>query len=367
MKATNASKQPTVSDALFNSEMLVLARMAREMTQGELAAAAHTTQGRISKIEHGLQEPPRDLVEKLSRALAYPAEFFFQRGHIHGLPLRYHRKRRMIPRPTLDRIHAEVMIRTLHIERLLRAAEQQTAREIPEIDVDEYEGAVEHIAGAVREQWQLPQGPVANLVEVLEGAGAIVVPCEFRVTEVDAIGIRLPNLPPLLFVNSAIPTDRLRFTLAHELGHLVMHRLPNPDMEEQANRFAAEFLMPADDIRPQLYHLSLPALATLKKVWRVAMSALLVRAKTLKTITHRQFVLLWQELGRLGYRRREPAELDLEAERPALLAGLFKFYMNTLHYDAKEFCRVLSVVPALFNDWYGWIITGDRRPLQLVG
>ena len=50
---TTASKRPIVSEGLFNPEMLVLARMAKEMTQGDLAVAARTTQGRISKIEHG--------------------------------------------------------------------------------------------------------------------------------------------------------------------------------------------------------------------------------------------------------------------------------------------------------------------------
>jgi len=357
------------SEGLFNPEMLVLARMAKEMTQGELADAARTTQGRISKIEHGLQDPPAGLVERCARALEYPPEFFYQRGQIHGLPLRYHRKRQSIQRKTLDRIHAEVMIRTLHIERLIRsgALEAQTVLQIPEIDVEEYEGSIEDIARAVRAQWQLPRGPIQNLVEVLEGAGAMVVPCEFRVREVDAIGIRFPHLPPLLFVNISIPTDRLRFTLAHELGHLIMHRLPNPHMEEEANRFAAEFLMPAEDIRPQLYQVSLPVLATLKKIWRVAMSALLVRAKTLKTITQRQYVALWQELGRLGYRRREPAELDVEPEKPTLLRGLIQFYVSTLHYDVKEFCKALSVLPDLFQQWYGWLVSDNRPPLQLVG
>lgn len=366
-RMTSTSKRPMTNERPFNPEMMVLARMANEMTQGELAEAAHTTQGRVSKIEHGLQEPPLALVQECARVLDYPAEFFFQRGHIHGLPMRYHRKRQSIPRRTLDRIHAEVMIRTLHIERLLRSVEQQAVQQIPEIDVEEYEGSIEDIACAVRAQWQLPRGPIANLVEVVEAAGAIVVPCEFRVREVDAIGIRLPNVPPLLFVNIALPTDRLRFTLAHELGHLIMHRLPNPNMEDEANRFAAEFLMPAEDIRHQLYHVSLPVLATLKKVWRVAMSALLMRARGLKTITQRQFVALWKELGRLGYRRREPAELDLERESPSLLQGLLTFYVTTLGYSAKEFCKTLSILPEHFKAWYGWLMTGDRPLLQVVG
>jgi hypothetical protein len=76
--------------------------------------------------------------------------------------------------------------------------------------------------------------------------------------------------------------------------------------------------------------------------------------------------MLWQELGRLGYRRREPAELDLERETPTLLAGLFKFYVETLHYTTTEFCKALAVVPRTFERWYGWLVSSDRPPLELV-
>lgn len=115
------------------------------------------------------------------------------------------------------------------------------------------------------------------MVRLLERAG-IIITIRFGVPEVDAIAQVVPELPPMIFVNQDAPMDRLRFTLAHELGHLVMHAFPHPELEEEANRFAAEFLMPVANIRTQFAQVSLPVLAMLKKVWRVSMAALLQNA-----------------------------------------------------------------------------------------
>src|SRR5687767_1011801 len=103
----------------FNPEMLTLARMSRGVTQTELAAAVETTQGRVSKIEHGFFEPDDGLVERFAGFLRYPREFFFQPGYINTLPSWFHRKRKQLPQGTLDRIHAEIAIRIRNIVKLL--------------------------------------------------------------------------------------------------------------------------------------------------------------------------------------------------------------------------------------------------------
>ena len=48
-------------------------------------------------------------------------------------------------------------------------------------------------------------------------------------------------------MNSDMPGDRHRFNLAHELGHALMHRHSTGECESEANRFAAEFLMPKEE------------------------------------------------------------------------------------------------------------------------
>jgi len=341
----------------FNPEMLTLARMSRGVTQTELATSVETTQGRLSKIEHGFFVPDDQLIHRLSMALKYPREFFFQPGYINTLPSWFHRKRKHLSQTTLDRIHAEIAIRILNIVKLLMATEIKAVHPVPQFDLDNFEGNVEDIARAVRAQWTLKRGPIDNLVGTLEKAGVLVIPCDFGATEVDAVGMRLQGLPPMVFMNATAPTDRVRFTVAHELGHLVMHSFPTENMEREADRFAAEFLMPEHEIRPQLIDVSLNILAVLKRVWRVSMAALLKRARDLRAITEKRATALWKQISALGYRKREPAELDLAPEHPRLLRGLLEYHSKNLGMTSEQMLKMFVLHQTDFDRFYSL----DRR------
>ena len=78
---------------------------------------------------------------------------------------------------------------------------------------------------------------------------------------------RIDGMPVLFFVNVDSPADRVRYTLAHELGHMVLHTTDLKDdaaMEDEADEFAGAFLLPAEEIRPQLRRFDLPHLANMK-------------------------------------------------------------------------------------------------------
>ena len=91
--------------------------------------------------------------------------------------------------------------------------------------------------------------------------------------------IQSTPLGEMLIVVPTEHPEEAREVVAHELGHIVMHSLPNEEMEDQANRFAAEFLMPELFIRNQLYRLDLSVLGVLKKVWRVSMAVMMFESK----------------------------------------------------------------------------------------
>ena len=158
----------------FNPEMLTLARMSRGLTQTDLAHAIETTQGRLSKIEHGFFVPPEDLVERLARELKYPRDFFFQPGYMNTLPSWFHRKRKHLSQITLGRIHADIAIRVRNIAKLLMQTDVKAVLKLPQLDIDQFEGNAEQVAQTVREQWALPRGPIQNLVEMLERAGVLL-------------------------------------------------------------------------------------------------------------------------------------------------------------------------------------------------
>lgn len=347
----------------FNPEMVVLARSFRGMTQADLSKLVNTAQSRVSRIEHGLAEPTDELVESFSDALGFPESFFYQPGHIYALPVRHHRRRKQIAKATLDRIHAEITIRTMNTAKLLRSVVLESDHDVPELDLDEIGATPRDAARIIRERWSIPQGPIPSVMKVLEDAGVLVLLCEFGVSEMDAVGMRVPGLPPLMFVNARLPVDRMRFTVVHELGHLVLHSLPRDDMETEADQFASEFLMPAEEIIASLRNLSLEMLALLKGIWRVSMGALLKRAQDLGVITEQAATRLYKRFSMYGWRRREPPELDLSPEPPTLLRGLLEFHLKKLDFTPDSLSQVLDLHVIDFRGLY----PEEGPALRLVG
>ena len=135
----------------------------------------------------------------------------------------------------------------------------------------------------------------------------------------DALCRWVPGLPKLFYVNGSASGDRMRTTLAHELGHTVMHFNRDFDYrlaEDQAQRFAAAFLLPATELRRDFgVKLDLPKLMALKRKWRVSMQALAYRAHQLGCIDQTRFKSIFQQFSRNGWRKTEPIEVPRESPR----------------------------------------------------
>lgn len=352
----------------FNHYMMTLARDSRGFTQAELAEKLSVGQGTLSKYETGFADPPPEFIGDMSNVLGYLPAFFFEPGRPYGLPPFHFRRRKKLSAKALGRIIAEMNIRRLHISKLLVSFSGKTNHFIPEIDADEYRGkskgqlTPEEAARVIREMWMLPSGPIPNMVELLEDNGGIVVPCDFGTDLIDAMSQRIEGLPVLFFVNVNAPADRLRHTLAHELGHMVMHTIhvkTDEEMEDEADEFAGSFLLPANEIRPQLRRFDLRQLSNLKLYWKVSMAALAVRADRLKLITPYQSKMFWIEMSKLGYRKREPNEPP--KEHPSLLRQMIAYHVKKLGYSVPELAKLLHVTLNEFQEMYRDEILGEPQ------
>jgi len=334
----------------FNPGLLTLARESREISQSDLSQETSIPQTLISRFEAGIAQPTDEQIAAIASALKYPATLLFQEDRIFGFnaSVFFHRKRADMPAKTLRRIHAVLNLTRMRVDRLLLAVAISPEVELMRMSTEEY-GSPESIAHQVRALLHLPLGPVANLTAAVEDVGVIIAPVKFGSTRTDAVSEWIPGHQPIILMNvdDAVGGDRYRLTLAHELGHLIMHTHPTPSekMEEEANRFASEFLMPASEIKHQLRNVRLPNLALLKSIWKVSMGALLERAKQLGTINSNQHRYMRVNFGRLGYNTREPAELDFPVERPTLLAGLVNAHIKELRFDAEDLARLLNLFP----------------------
>ena len=330
-----------------NPQMVTLARKSRELTQARLSKMLGVGQGTISKIESGITPATGDQLQGLCHYLDYPESFFlaFEQVDGLGLPEFYHaRKRKTVPARVMDRAYAHVTIRRLHIERLLRSypIDYDQFPLFPSSDWDD----PAKIARTVRAQLEVPPGPIFNITAIVERFGAVVVSCDFQSRQIDGFSRWRPaSQPPIFFMSRHTPPDRWRWTLAHEFAHVVMHtnHHASDEMEDEANRFAQEILMPEQLIKPHLVNLTFSKLAGLKTYWKVSMQALVFRAYSLKQITDRQRRYLYMQLSTAGYKMREPAELDPPIESPATLNKMLEFHRASLGYDVADLCKMLSL------------------------
>lgn len=342
------------SEERFNPTMLVAARESRRMTQASLATAAGLAQGTLSKLEHGRMAPKPEFLDALAEALDYEPSLFFEPMVRHELPVFFHRKRTRLAAGDLRAIHATVEIARLQIKKLLQSVEPPPYR-VPAVDLQSGERRPADVARELRAHWGLPRGPIANVTDVLESAGVVVVLADFGSPLIDGLSVYYPHeaTPPIVFLNSRSPGERTRFTAAHELGHLVLHyhdALPGEGCEEEANAFASEFLMPSAEIRGALGAVTIASLASLKRRWKVSMAALLRKASNLGRITPWRSKQLWMEMSRLGYRTREP--LPLPNEEPTLLREILDVHLTDLGYADAELARVLHVHPQALREGF---------------
>lgn len=310
----------------LNPAMVTLVREYRGLTQGQLAVAAGITQGHLSKLESGVVDFPAAVAERLAAQLEWPIGFFYRDEARSGFTACvFHRKQSTVPMKVLRQVEATANVLRASMDPLLDEVDLGADCDFPVLDIDEYDGDIQTIASLVRSSWRLPYGPIVNLVGAVESAGGIVYRVPFGTRRFDAVSQWADHAPPLFLLNDISSGDRIRFSLSHEIGHVVMHRLPSSDMEREAQRFAAEFLMPAREIKGDLIHLDLARAALLKEHWKVSMAALIYRAKDLEVIPEWRAKALFMELSRRGWRLHEPGNVALE--EPTLVRGVVDVHL----------------------------------------
>lgn len=348
----------------INPEMIKLARESRGLNQGDLCTLLGVAQGTISKIENGLIQPSTELIQNLCKVLDYPASFFSQNDHIYTSNYIYYRRRLSMTKKNLSVSEARQNIIRIGIEKLLNSID------LPDTNLFHWDvaqhGNPRDAALLLRERWKLPKGKVDNLTKTIEDNGIIIIPFDFGGDKIDGISQYTDKNHPLIFVNNKLSPDRYRLTIAHELGHLILH-FRNPiaedrDVEAEAFMFASELLVPTEEFRRSFEYLDFKALTNLKLYWRVSMSALVMKAKQIGSITENQAKYLHSQLSALGYKLQEPLELSPPKEYPMLIKEILQVYREQLGYTVNDMGHLLHLHHRDFQDYFSL----DTSKLRVV-
>lgn len=300
-------------------DVILTARRAKGLTHAELIDDLGVTQAALSRYENNLREPDEAMLEKLSKALDVSIGFLTHPFRLQGAIAADAHMRRQKSTKVSDWKIAEARLNLLRMRSayLFERVPMQTDSYVPTFDPGETSPA--DAARLTRAQWRLPVGPVRNLTRWLESAGILVVEERLGTRRIDGLS-QWAGTFPVIMVNADLPTDRKRLTLAHELGHLVLHATyTDLEPEAQANTFAAELLMPEHVIRPTLCSLTLGRLLDLKLEWGTSMQAILEHAYRLGRVTVDERQRLDKAMNARGWKTTEPGSDRLPSETPELI------------------------------------------------
>lgn len=299
----------------FTPSRLELARRRRGITKKDLAAKAGVPLRTLQAYMTGEQEPTSARIQTFARVLSFPPQFFFK-PDVEELPL--------------DAVSFRALSKLTARQRDQEVASAEIALEfsrwiderfkLPEPAVPRLEDLdPENAAAATRREFGLGEQPVRHMIHLLEAHGVRVFSLAEESTDVDAFSFSLGRVP-YMFLDTTKSAERTRMDAAHELGHLVMHwgtATPRGREEEnEAQRFAAAFLMPSSSVlseAPRGAHLS--QIIAAKQRWGVSASALTVRMHRLGLLTDWQYRSLMIDISRRGLRTKEERAIPPEGSQ----------------------------------------------------
>ncbi|CAN5500748.1 XRE family transcriptional regulator [soil metagenome] len=307
----------------FEGERLRLARVANGLTLDELGGRVSATRQYLNQLEQGTKSPTEEMTEALSAALGVTARFFSLSSRDAVRPEQCHfRKQRTTPVSVVSQVLARGTLLDGFIDRLDRELDLPKVS-FPDIQASS-PGEVEAAADAARQLWQLGTGPITSMMRVVENAGAVVSFFCGVSERIDALSIDRPR--PMIIRSEAKPgACRMRFDLAHECGHLIMHKgveTGDKPTEDQANRFASAFLLPRESFIhefPRSRFLNWQAIFEMKLRWKVSAAAILRRAYDLKMMSADQYRTGYIHLSKTGQKKVERFDEVIVAEEPELL------------------------------------------------
>lgn len=330
-------------------------RHARELlgiTQTELASAVEVSQPAIAQIEAGSTVPTETTIEKIALKTGFPMSFF-KEDVGQELPMGSLLYRSHAATSTKEKTKSYRVAQSIFefIERRAPELEAIPVR-LPRLAVDPVTAA--HICRSAL--GLAPDVPIPNLVNSIERAGVLVLGLPVETDKIDAFSVWAGTNAnqPVIGAIANRPADRLRFSVAHELGHLVMHypiRVRLEAAEHEAHSFASELLMPEAAMRDEITRpVTLSSLASLKPRWRVSIQALIRRAFDLNIITERQYRYLFEQLSARGMRKDEG--VAIAQERPRGFRKMVEVLYGSevsMPFLAEEMRLPVSLVRKIFN------------------
>lgn len=333
----------------FDRHRLAQALSYRLRTKDAVAKATGTTVPTLTSYLNGKRKPSPESLDRIATFLGLPKRFFTKRTDLDGYNDALKQWRSYASKKKADTVKGEVILSWI-IEAHSRfdevfelpkftlgnqADEWGIPSDISKITID----VVEDVAARVRDLWGLGKLPIRNLLRAAERAGIVVGRYNLNVQQLDAVSTCYNGRAYVLLNSFKQSACRARFDLAHEIGHLVLHRGVAAEdlagssgkgiykkLEEQAHWFAGALLLPADRFAADFWAPTFQCFVDLKEKWKVSIQAMIRRGLTLSLITESQYNWLNIAISKKNARQVEPLDDAIPLERIRLFSKGFERY-----------------------------------------
>lgn len=194
--------------------------------------------------------------------------------------------------------------------------------------------------------------PIPSVSDVLEQFGiyAIGLECE---DSIDGFAASFEGRK-FVIINTALPPDRVRLNLAHELAHHIyndcVHKteLDSKETEDRAFEFASHFLIPDRTIIEAFSGMSMIRLVQYKEKFGISLAAMLFRAKRLNLLNDDTYTSIWKQFSKLGWRKREPG--IVKKDMPTRLESLIDISINAKRTNLQDVAKMANTTPRQVNN-----------------
>lgn len=328
----------------INPKQITFARVRRRLTKAQLAKELDVTSRSLQNYETGASAPDLETLAKIAKLLNFPQQFFFLDEDMPEI------KEHAVSFRKLSKM-TEAMKGCSFAAGAIAFKVNEWIEErfnLPQADLPDLSDLEpEEAAATLRRMWGLGNAPIPNMIHLMESKGIRVFSLAEEAREVDAYCTWYEG-KPFVFLNTIKSAERSRFDAAHELGHLVRDlysmqhgQAHGPEMERQADAFAAAFLMPRESVvvnQPPGY--TIKYLMKLKHYWGVSLAALAYRFNSLRLVSEWNYRSLCIDIAKSGYRTNEPEPMERETSQ--LLTKVLDFLHSRKH-GRREIAESLSL------------------------
>ena len=341
----------------FNGERLKKARTYRGWTIAELAEKIECSRQMVSMYENK-GATPADL-DKLSKTLGFPIEFFFQESKSVEIGSTYFRALLT----TNKRYRAEQIQKMEFVSQIYSFLSEYISFVPSQLPIIPVGTSPETAAAMLRTQWKLGDRPIENIIHIVENNGILVTAFDTSTDDVDAFSqlVRTrgedgewENRFIIGYSNNKTAAARIHFDIAHELGHICLHdwdeNIEDLEKEEfrcredEAHRFAAAFLLPKSSFMQdaQRVQASIPAYTQLKRKWKTSIAAMFRRSYSLGIISAQDYQNCIITMQKRGQRKAEPLDDTLLTASPAILKTAINILFTEKVFTAQSFMEELA-------------------------